>query len=373
MEKLVSLIIIAFFALGLSSVGMASETDLKKRQEEIEQQIQQVQQDLQQKKIEESKALQELRKLNNTLSSIEKKLRTTEKNLSTTEKNLRELESELQKSENNLAAKTQALSNRLNTIYEQGNVHILEVLLSSTSFTDFLTRWDLVSRLAEQDMALIDDVKAEIGKYREKRQQVLVKKESLFKLLNDQNEQRQELKMASSRQSEIYRDIASERKEIEAALDDLEQESARIALELSKLDSNAAYMGTGVFAWPTPGYKQITSPFGWRRHPILKSNRFHTGVDIGAPYGAAIVAADHGRVIEVGWRGAYGRVVMINHGGGIVTMYAHTSASLVDAGDFVKKGQAIARVGTTGWSTGPHLHFEVRKNGEPQNPTGYIK
>jgi len=366
--------VISAFALGLPSAGAeTTESELKKRQEEIEQQIRQIQQDLQQKKIEESKALQELRKLNTTLSNIEKQLRTTEKKLSITEKELQELEADLQKSEANLSAKTKALSNRLNAIYEQGDVHILEVLLSSTSFTDFLTRWDLVSRLAEQDMALIDEVKAEIGKCKEKRQQVLVKKESLSNLLNDQNKQRQELKMASSRQSEIYRDIASERKEIEAALDDLEQESARIALELSRLDSNAAYMGTGVFAWPTPGYKSITSPFGWRLHPILKSYRFHTGVDIGAPYGAAIVAADHGSVIEVGWRGAYGRVVMINHGGGIVTMYAHTSAALVDAGDFVKKGQIIARVGTTGWSTGPHLHFEVRKNGEPQNPSGFIK
>ena len=140
-----------------------------------------------------------------------------------------------------------------------------------------------------------------------------------------------------------------------------------------KLNPNTQYVGSGVYTWPTPGYTRITSPYGMRKHPILKTNRMHTGIDIGAPNGATIVSVDHGCVVQVGWYGGYGRVVMVDHGHGIVTMYAHTSAALVNVGDAVKKGQAIAKVGSTGWSTGPHLHFEVRINGKYTNPLNYIK
>ncbi|WP_420825495.1 murein hydrolase activator EnvC family protein [Thermanaerosceptrum fracticalcis] len=264
---------------------------------------------------------------------------------------------------------------RVRALYEQSEVHVLEVLLNSTSITDFLTRWDLLSRIAEKDMELIDSVKEEIAFYQDKQKQFLVKKETLVNLQADQNEKKHKLEIASSRQKEILKDIQSDKAAIEQALDELEAESKKIEAELRRLAGNNSgkYLGSGKLAWPTPDYSRITSPFGWRRHPILRTNRFHTGVDIGAPHGATIVAAENGKVIDVGWRGGYGRVVMISHGGNIVTLYAHTSAALVEPGEEVKKGQAIARVGSTGWSTGPHLHFEVRFNGEPQNPMSYLK
>jgi murein DD-endopeptidase MepM/ murein hydrolase activator NlpD len=257
-------------------------------------------------------------------------------------------------------------------MYEQGNVHFLEVLLSSTSITDFLTRWDLMSRLAKMDMELIDVVKDEIKVTQDKKNQVLVKKDTLLKLQDEENTQREELRIASSRQNELYKNISSEKKQIESALEDLEKESQKIEEELLRLNPNTQYMGSGKYTWPTPGYSRITSAYGMRRHPILKTNRMHTGVDIGAPYGATIVSVDHGQVVKVDWYGGYGRVVMVDHGRGIVTMYAHTSAALVNVGDAVRKGQAIAKIGTTGWSTGPHLHFEVRINGKYANPMNYI-
>lgn len=353
----------------------AAETDLQKRQELLQKEIQQTESLLTQKKKEESKALLELRQLNSVLSSTEKQLKTTEKKLTTTEKELSQLEKELKQVETDLSVNTELLQERLRAMYVEGDVHILEVLLDSASITDFLTRWDLFSLVAENDSQLIDGIKQNLAKYQEQKKIAESKKISLGSLKEDQDVKKHEIAIASSRQKVVLQQVQSEKASVEKALDDLEEENNKIAAEIRKLTGgdDTAYMGSGVMAWPAPGYSRITSPYGWRRHPILKTNRLHTGMDIGAPMSAKVIAADNGKVIESGWRGGYGRVVMINHGGNTVTLYAHLSASLVNVGDVVKKGEQIAKVGSTGWSTGPHLHFEVRKNGDTVNPTSYVK
>lgn len=362
------------FSTTLLLPAAAAETDLQKRQELLQKQIEQTESLLTQKKKEESKALQELRQINSVLSSTEKQLQSTEKKLTTTEKELTVLEKELQKAETQLAANTEQLQERLKAMYMEGDVHILEVLLDSASITDFLTRWDLFGRVAENDSKLIDGIKITLAKFQEQQRIAENKKESLANLKQEQGEKKQQISVASSRQKIVLQQVQQDRASVEKALDDLEAESNKIAAELRKLigSDNSSY-GTGKMVWPAPGYSRITSAYGWRRHPILRTNRLHTGMDIGAPMGSNVVAADDGKVIESGWRGGYGRVVMINHGNNTVTLYAHLSKSIVGVGDVVKKGQIIANVGSTGWSTGPHLHFEVRKNGDTVNPAGYIK
>ncbi|PKM88639.1 MAG: hypothetical protein CVU87_07045 [Firmicutes bacterium HGW-Firmicutes-12] len=371
-RNIIAIVVLSVLVTSTFSLAAVSESDLIKQQELLEQQMLQKEQELTRKQNEQTKALGELRSINSVLGSAEKKLKTTASKLATTLQELDQLTVELNIEEENLSSNMNLLSSRVNTMYEQGNVHFLEVLLSSTSITDFLTRWDLMSRLAKMDMELIDVVKDEIKVTQDKKNQVLVKKDTLLKLQDEENTQREELRIASSRQNELYKNISSEKKQIESALEDLEKESQKIEEELLRLNPNTQYMGSGKYTWPTPGYSRITSAYGMRRHPILKTNRMHTGVDIGAPYGATIVSVDHGQVVKVDWYGGYGRVVMVDHGRGIVTMYAHTSAALVNVGDAVRKGQAIAKIGTTGWSTGPHLHFEVRINGKYANPMNYI-
>lgn len=158
-------------------------------------------------------------------------------------------------------------------------------------------------------------------------------------------------------------------------LDELEAESEKIAEEIRRLEKSdtTGYQGSGKFKWPTPGYTRITSPYGMRTHPILRTKRMHTGIDIGAPKGANVVAAENGKVIFAGWNNAYGQTVIISHGGNITSMYAHLTSYSVKVGQEVKKGAVIAKVGSTGWSTGPHLHFEVRKNGNTIDPMPYLK
>ena len=122
--------------------------------------------------------------------------------------------------------------------------------------------------------------------------------------------------------------------------------------------------------WPING--EITSPFGWRTHPVFGSARFHSGLDIGADYGDPVVAADGGVIVHADWLGGYGKAVIIDHGNGLQTLYGHNSELVVSEGQGVSKGQMIARAGSTGYSTGPHVHFEVRSGGSPVDPTGYL-
>ena len=142
-----------------------------------------------------------------------------------------------------------------------------------------------------------------------------------------------------------------------------------LALALQGLDTR--YIG-GELAWPVPGYTRISSKYGMRYHPILHVNKLHTGVDISAPMGANFVAANDGIVTKAGYNSAYGNMVIIDHGGGISTLYAHGSEILVQVGQTVKRNEAILKVGSTGYSTGPHAHFEVRINGVVTDPIEYI-
>jgi murein DD-endopeptidase MepM/ murein hydrolase activator NlpD len=138
------------------------------------------------------------------------------------------------------------------------------------------------------------------------------------------------------------------------------------------LQQRAKYIG-GNMKWPTPGYTNVVSPYGRRLHPILKKYKMHTGIDIDAPSGASIIAANSGTIIIAGWRSGYGNTVVIDHGGGITTLYAHCSKILVKVGDHVAAGKVIAKVGSTGLSTGAHLHFEIRVNGDTVDPLKFGK
>lgn len=353
----------------------ATDLNLQEQQTVLMHKIEESQNILNQKKQEEKSALLELRALNNTISKTSNNLKSTENKLSSLEKEVLNLEKELKEYNQQISANTQALEKHLRIIYEQGDVHFLEVLLDSTSITDFLTRWDLLNNLADNNKELIKANEEKLNLVKIKQQLALQKQQSLAELKNEQNQKKKELSVASSRQQTVYNSLKSERAKAEADFNELEAQSRQIADEIRRQTGgdSGAYLGSGKLTWPTPGYTRITSEYGMRFHPILKRNKLHTGMDIGAPKGTTIVAAESGTVMEVGNRGGYGLIVMINHGGNLVTLYAHASATLVKAGQQVKKGQAIAKVGSTGWSTGPHLHFEVRKKGNPVNPKPYLK
>lgn len=168
--------------------------------------------------------------------------------------------------------------------------------------------------------------------------------------------------------------LTEEEMTLEQEIEEYQKQVAEIETEIRLLaiaNVGAEYVG-GSMAWPVPGYTRITSPFGMRTHPITGVYKLHTGCDIGAPYGAQFIAANDGVVTYAGENRAYGKMVIIDHGGGVTTLYAHGSNIEVNVGDTVFQGTPVLAVGSTGYSTGPHAHFEVRINGEYVQPLDYI-
>jgi murein DD-endopeptidase MepM/ murein hydrolase activator NlpD len=270
-------------------------------------------------------------------------------------------------------AKT-TLEKRLIVMYEMGDTTYLDVLLSSKSISDFISKYYLLSELSEADYKLVDNVKKSKTQTESVTKTLEEKKEELEKNKEDLDKYQISLsnmeilktnKLASLSEEEVtlYNEIEEYRNEIT----NIEAEIKELALK------NVAeiYIG-GSFVWPTPGYTTITSSFGMRTHPITGIYKLHTGTDIGAPYGANFVAVNDGVVVAARMNSAYGNMVMIDHGGGVVTLYAHGSEICVSEGDIVRQGQTVLKVGDTGYATGPHAHIEIRINGEYIDPMDYL-
>lgn len=292
--------------------------------------------------------------------SLTEKLRQLEEAIDENESKLTVLEEELEAAEKKVDTQTENLNSRLRNMYKSGSVGFIDVLMDSGSFSEFLTNLDLVRMIYSSDKDVLDQLQ-------EAHDEVEKKKEEVETL-------KAELEESHAVVEEEKETIAASNEETEKMLDELKEEADRLTATIvqeGSSSSNSQYTG-GVMAWPAPSSGTITSPFGYRTHPISGSYSFHTGVDIGASSGSAIVAANNGTVISAGWNGGYGKCVIVDHGGGIVTLYAHCSSIYVSVGQSVSRGETIAAVGSTGNSTGPHLHFEVRVDGSYVNPIPYI-
>ncbi len=278
----------------------------------------------------------------------------------------------LAKAEKSLAERTKILNKRIRDIYENGQVSYLDVLLGATDFNDFTTRADLLKRVLAQDAALIDKVRAERALVVQKKAELERDRAAILELEKAAAAKKSVIETRRNERAAVLDSAVHERDTAERAYQELLETSRRIEQMIrNKKSGNREEMGaSGAMSWPISG--PITSPYGWRTHPIFGTQRYHSGVDIGADYGDPIRAADGGVVIYADWMGGYGYAVIIDHGGGISTLYGHNNELLVGVGQRVYKGQVIARAGSTGYSTGPHCHFEVRQNGSPVSPMNYL-
>ena len=273
--------------------------------------------------------------------------------------------------------KKDILANRLVAMYEAGDTQYLDVLLKSTSIVDFISRYYIIEEMAQYDNQLINDIKEEKENI-ETTQAKLQEEQSQIREVKAKNEQTSivlsNMKTLQSNYAEkLTEDEKKLQKEITAYKKELAETEAQI-MAASNIDVDIQYTG-GEMLWPVAASGTvITSNFGIREHPIQGVVKQHTGLDIGgAPLGTPVVAAADGVVTYAGWLGGYGNCVMINHGDGVVTLYGHGNEILTIVGKEVKQGETIMAVGSTGNSTGPHLHFEVRINGEYTNPLNYVK
>ncbi|PIQ26491.1 hypothetical protein COW36_21705 [bacterium (Candidatus Blackallbacteria) CG17_big_fil_post_rev_8_21_14_2_50_48_46] len=251
-------------------------------------------------------------------------------------------------------------------------------LVEAQNLTSFMRRLNYFKFLALQDKKMLEEMRLEKEKLERLQYQQMIKRQDLGIKARKQAEAKAQheyqKKKEVARLLQVQKDKAYYEREMKA----LEAESRRIADYLRELYASRSNrmstvpLGSGRFSSPILG-GTMTSPYGWRVHPIFGTRRLHTGMDFGVGAGTPIRAADHGVVLDASWMGGYGKAVMIDHGQGIVTLYAHTSAFYVRPGQKVRKGQIIAAVGSTGYSTGPHLHLEVRKNGSPVDPLPWFR
>ena len=280
----------------------------------------------------------------------------------------------LEETERDLAKRNVKLSKRVRDIYINGQISYIDVLFGAKDFSDFLTRMDILKRIIKHDYDLIMKVKADRQVVIDTRAKLEQDKADVEVLVANA-EEKQAVMLEKKREQQALLDKAQYDKEVsEQAYEEIMAASQEITnmIRRSQMTSSgyASVTGSGAMIWPLDG--PITSEFGWRTHPIFGTQRYHSGLDIGGDYGLPIVAAASGTVIHSGWISGYGYTVIIDHGGGITTLYGHNSSLSVDVGDVVSQGQTIALCGSTGNSTGPHCHFEVRENGEPVSPYGYV-
>jgi murein DD-endopeptidase MepM/ murein hydrolase activator NlpD len=365
--------------LSLTGLAFAGELEQKYSDfQKIQDNIRQTQGRLSTVRRQETSLLQELSNLERRLERGEQELAQLERDLLATERNIKETTAALEEAEAKLAWQTEILGDRLRALYENGTVSYLEVILGATSFSDFLNRMDLMQEIISQDVSLLELIQQKREEIAQKKLELEEQKKHVI-LLQDRAQVKQaQLAADTSRREALLDEIHREKSNLEAALDELERTSQRLEEMIRQMQMERggdALVGTGKgsMIWPTGPTRRVTSEFSTARpHPTLGVTRAHNGIDIGAPHGQAVFAAAPGTVISVGPQGGYGNTVIIDHGGGISTLYAHNSTLVAKVGQVVAQGQTIARVGSTGISTGPHVHFEVRVNGKPVNPRGWL-
>ena len=324
-------------------------------------------------------------KLDEDLTDVQEKIAELKDLISEKETEIEETEEELEEAEEIQATQYENMKKRIKFIYEKGDTFYLELVMSSASFGEMLNKATYVEKISEYDATKLEEYKQTCEYIQACKEQLDAEKELLDEAKPQVEEEEANLEtLISAKEGEINiktADINNKEAAIKEYEEDLAAQTATIqALEaavaaeraqLAEAGEAIVYDG-GMFKWPAPSYTRISDDYGNRTHPILGVQQFHNGVDMAAPGGSPILAAYDGKVVAAAYNASMGNYIMINHGGGLYTIYMHASALYVSTGETVTRGQKIAAVGTTGRSTGNHLHFSVRKDGAYVSPWNYL-
>lgn len=372
-KRILSALLLLSFVLFAVTPVLADELEEKKQElTNIQQQAEEAQRKAEQARSKERSISDQLRRIQGELDSAQDEFESINDQLENTEEQIQSNTELATRLTAKMQSQTKVLHRRIRDIYKNGQVNYVDVLLGAKDFNDFVSRMDILKRILAYDNALIQSTKADRLALEKARSQLETDRLKIIDLRKQAVVKRDQVASRRQERQGVLNAATYEREMAERAYRELIETSKQIETMIRRIQSGEKNIGgsTGTMVWPAEG--EITSPFGWRVHPIFGTQRLHTGIDIGADYGDATRAADGGVVIHSDWMGGYGNAVIIDHGNGISTLYAHNSQLLVSEGQTVAKGQTVARVGSTGYSTGPHLHFEVRQNGSPVNPLNFL-
>lgn len=370
---LICSILFSFGAL-IEHVNATSDIDkLQKKLDLLEREKNELNKKYKENLKNQTKLEQDIAYLEDAIESIQGNIREVETQIDTTEKELLDIEEQLVIAIKNVDDQDMALRKRLRTMYKFKKHGFLDILLNSSDLSDLITRVDRIQLILELDKEMLFELE-EAQKLVEKTKVTMEEKKRDLEV-HRANLQREKAQLSANLEvvTKKKRELAADADLALKNINKLNEDADRLTKLIASLEITADYVG-GAFGWPLDRkYKNITSQFGYRIHPVYKVPSGHSGTDIGAPTGANIYAAQSGRVLMAARNGGYGNCVIIDHGGGIVSVYGHASVLKTSKGQYVNRGDLIALVGTTGVSTGPHLHFEIRVKGQPVNAMQYYK
>lgn len=387
-KKLISIIaiiaLIAFVSISLMPyismiVNASTKSEIQQRIKESESKKSNARNAINQKTAEKSTIEAQKKILDDEIAVLEDKIYGINGKIASNEAQIVTLTGEIADAEVKIAEYGDQFRDRATYMYKYGSTSYLSILFGSSDFADLIHNMQIVKRLTAYDDQVLDEMA-------EAKQVIIDNKISIEQTKKANEEQRgvltTEKTTLNTKLSERQAKIAELNSDIEKARRIADQEDAAMAQLKAQLASMASQgqiskgsgtiKGGGTLLWPSASSTNVTSPYGVRYHPIQKRNKMHTGIDIGASYGTNVLAAEAGTVKLSGWNGGYGKCVVIDHGNGLSTLYGHNSVLSVSVGATVTKGQVIAQVGSTGNSTGPHIHFEVLVNGNCSNPMSYL-
>ena len=361
--------------ISLSVTGTALADDLEDQLADLQRQAEEQQAKTNEASAKVESVSERLRQIQEELRVATAEYKEVKGQLDSVEDKISDNTELLEKTEADLKVKNKKLQQRVRDIYINGQISYVDVLFGAKDFADLMTRMDVLKRIIKHDYDLIMKVKEEKATVENTRAQLEKDKAEAEVLVADAQAKKTKVEDKESEQQVLLDQAIYDRDTSERMYEEIMAASQEVAnmirrSQMSSAGYSGAPAGAGGMIWPISG--PITSEFGWRTHPIFGTARFHSGLDIGGDYGMPIYAAAGGTVIYAGWISGYGNAVIIDHGGGVTTLYGHNDSLNVSEGENVAQGQVIAMCGSTGNSTGPHCHFEVRENGEPVSPYGYL-
>lgn len=377
-KKLGGLLLVLWLAvLPIYGALCFADTADDKRAElnDVRQRMERMQTRKEQARRKAESASAELSEVMGSLNELQAQANNLQKKSDALQGKINDNQAKLEKKQQEMQERMQIYRKRLRDIYINGQINYLDVLLGAKDFSDFSSRMYLLQKIISRDLELLEKLKQDAAEINSRKDQLAAEMKEIKATQTELEAKKAKVNKLREQRAYMLYKAQEEEQSSQEEYERLLAISENIASMLRNMEAGgggapAGQGGTGQFMWPCNG--PITSYYGWRTHPIFGTTKYHSGMDIAVDSGTPIHAADSGTVVYSGWLGGYGNCIMIDHGGGLVTLYAHNSALNVGEGQYVSKGTVVAYAGSTGYSTGPHCHFEVRLHGELTEPLNYL-